>query len=177
MVNNPEFPISVAEGIVGNNINNTSSNSSVHSNAAQRFKDGLFEIPDLGLAYEYAGKIREFKPFFESFNSHKFIRALIKLFRNPDYNQDEMIRRLKMKTEAKKLQVLVFCATTKQYISLLEEIYNYRSQSPVNLRYAKKVKKHKSPEEKIAYQKKYDATHKEERKARLARKNLVYETV
>jgi hypothetical protein len=95
------------------------------------FKEGLFEIPDLGQAYENAGKIMEYKQYFEGFYQTSFIRALIRIFKNPKFNNDLMIAKLKLQPRA-----LVPCTSIKEYVNLIEEIYNYRNQKKINLRFS-----------------------------------------
>jgi len=93
------------------------------------FKDGSFEVPDLGLAYENAGKIMEYKPYFSEYYQSSFVRAMIALFKNPKYNHDIMLTKLRQQPTAMKV-----CTSIKNYIALIEDIYNFRNRDKVNLR-------------------------------------------
>jgi hypothetical protein len=119
--NYPEFTISVAGLIL--------SDMSDSSDFFGKFKNGGFNVRDIGDAYETAGKMRQYKPYFTGYNSKGFTRVILGLYRNPKFNHDIFLRKLALQPNA-----LVRCATAKQYRDLIEEIYNYKSQSKINLR-------------------------------------------
>jgi len=119
--NNPEFRIGVAAEIMAD--------TSGGGRLSDRFKDGGFKISDLGDAYETAGKLRQYKPYFPDYSSTGFVRVMLGLYRNRRFDHDVFLRKLALQPNA-----LVRCATAKQYRDLIEEIYNYKSQSKINLR-------------------------------------------
>jgi hypothetical protein len=55
---------------------------------------------------------------------------MIQLMRKPQFEFTEFIAKLRLQPSA-----LFDCQTTAQYVSLIEEIYNYRRRDKVNLRY------------------------------------------
>ena len=131
----PDFKISVAELILSDSKSgiNERARSSVNGHTMQKsrpFEEGKFVVSNLKGAYENAAKIMEYKPFFSGFANKSFVRVLIGLFKNKKFNHEIMIRKLKLQPTA-----LVKCATGDQYLSLLEEIYNYMSRNKVSLRY------------------------------------------
>lgn len=132
MKNYPEFSVGTAETIMKNAHYEQKWIFDEDGNKIGRkhsFKDGTFDVPDLGLAYENAAKICEFKQYFPDFFQSAFVRAMIALLKNPKYNHDIMVSKLKLQPGA-----MHVCPTIKGYISLIEDIYNYRSRDKVNLR-------------------------------------------
>ena len=71
-----------------------------------------------------------FKPFYDGYHRHIFVLTLISLFKNPNYNHFEMINKIKYQSF-----LLVHCSLRNQYLSILEEIYNYKRREKVSLRY------------------------------------------
>ncbi len=91
------------------------------TNQSKAFIDGELEIDDMAKAEETAAKILMFKPYYKGFNRKSFVFAIIKLLREiPGYDNDEMVKKVKQQQMR-----LVDCSTTKQYLMLLEEIFNY----------------------------------------------------
>jgi hypothetical protein len=97
---------------------------------AKPFEEGKLTIKDLGLAYENAGKLTEYGQFFLEYNSRSFVRIMVSLFHNPKFKHDLFLKKLQLQPMA-----LRKCATHAQYRILIEDIYNYKSHSKVNLRY------------------------------------------
>lgn len=119
--NYPEFRISIAGEIL--------CETSGGGRFSDRFKEGKFKTGDLADAYEVAGKLRQYKPYFSDYSSSGFVRVMTGLYRNPKFDHNVFLRKLALQPNA-----LVRCATAKQYRDLIEEIYNYKSQSKINLR-------------------------------------------
>jgi len=94
------------------------------------FINGKLKIDDLKKAEDMAEKLMMMKPYFSSYHQILFVRAMLTLFRNPNYNHAQMLSKL-----AQQPTVLQQCATVRQYQILLEDIYNYRSREKVSLRY------------------------------------------
>jgi hypothetical protein len=94
------------------------------------FEQGQLTSDDLGLAYENAGKIMEYKKYFKNFNNRSFVNVMIGLFQNKKFDHQTMIKKLELCPVA-----LTKCSTAKQYRALVEDIYNYKSREKVNLRY------------------------------------------
>jgi hypothetical protein len=94
------------------------------------FKDGMMEIPNINLAYKNARKIMKYKPLFKKYCDNKFVSTLITLFKNKNFENDELVSRL-----TKNPSQLVPCASITDYKNLIEEIYNKRRSEKVSLRY------------------------------------------
>lgn len=119
--NYPEFRIGVAGEIL--------SDTKTGGRFSDNFKEGKFKVGDIGDAYEVAGRLRQYKPYFADYSSTGFVRVMLGLYRNPKFDHDTFLRKLALQPNA-----LVRCATARQYRDLIEEIYNYKSQSKINLR-------------------------------------------
>ena len=59
-----------------------------------------------------------------------FVRALIKLYNNENFEFSHLIGKIALQPAS-----LVPCVNTEQYLTLLEDIYNYRSRNKVSLRF------------------------------------------
>jgi hypothetical protein len=59
-----------------------------------------------------------------------FVYAIARLLKKKEFDFNEFIQKLKIQPKA--LQV---CNDVNQYVSLIEEIYNYRRRLKVNLRF------------------------------------------
>lgn len=95
------------------------------------FETGKLSIVDLEKSYRFASQIMDIKPYFEGFNNSVFVRAMLAIFRNDNYEHDEFIKKLQNRTAPS----LDLCHNIEQYKLLIEEIYNYKRSGKVNLRY------------------------------------------
>lgn len=97
---------------------------------SKRFENGELQIPNLRKSYEVANMILDYRPFFSKFNDNTFVITLLYLFKHPNYNHLEMIKKLKVQPTA-----ISGCKTQNQYVIMLEEIYNFKRKGKVSLRY------------------------------------------
>lgn len=105
-------------------------NGSQLSNPTQVFFTGDFKIKNYDEACKIIEKIMLVEPYYEEWKRRSFILAMLQLFKNPNFELTEFLQKLKLQPTA-----LSNCSTTNQYVSLIEEIYNYRRREKVNLRY------------------------------------------
>jgi hypothetical protein len=105
-------------------------NGSQLSNPTQVFFTGDFKIKNYNEACKIIEKIMLVEPYYEEWKRRSFILAMLQLFKNPNFELTEFLQKLKLQPTA-----LSNCSTTNQYVSLIEEIYNYRRRDKVNLRY------------------------------------------
>jgi len=105
-------------------------NGSQLSNPTQVFFTGNFKIKNYNEACRIIEKIMLVEPYYEEWKRRSFILAMLQLFKNPNFELTEFLQKLKLQPTA-----LSNCSTTNQYVSLIEEIYNYRRREKVNLRY------------------------------------------
>jgi hypothetical protein len=94
------------------------------------FKDGGFKITHAREAEHKAEKIWMLKNIYEGFKRRSFVYAMLYLFDKPQFEFTEFLQKIKNQPTA-----LINCSDTKQYVSLIEEIYNYRRKDKINLRY------------------------------------------
>ena len=94
------------------------------------FFEGTWKGKDFELAQEWAEKIRLIKPYYIGYNRTIFIRTMIGLFKNENFNYSDFMHKIRLQPTA-----LVDCVNISQQRLLLEEIYNYRRRDKVNLRF------------------------------------------
>jgi hypothetical protein len=91
------------------------------------FSEGKFKVTDLDTANVVVAWIQDFEAFGAKFaRQTAFIRALRVLSQNPKYDHANMLRKLGYLSRR-----LVRCGTTSEYLAMLEEIYNYKTQHRV----------------------------------------------
>ena len=100
------------------------------ANQIKEFHKGEFVLKDFKKACGLAEKIEIIGQYYEGNKRNGFVFAMLKLFKNDNFEFTEFLQKLKNQPTA-----LVDCANTDQYLSLIEEIYNYRRRLKVNLRY------------------------------------------
>lgn len=98
--------------------------------AIQKFKDGEFKVSNLSLAEKYANNITKISSIYDGYNRRSFVYAMLTLFKKENFVFSEFIKKLERQKTA-----LTDCVSSDQYISLIEEIYNYHRREKVNLRY------------------------------------------
>jgi hypothetical protein len=99
-------------------------------NLKEVFEEGTWLGKDFDLGQEWANKIRMVKPYYVGYNRSNFVGCMISLLQNENFDFNEFMHKLRIQPTA-----LVDCANREQYRTLIEDIYNYRSRSKVNLRY------------------------------------------
>lgn len=95
------------------------------------FEEGEFVCRDFDNSCKYADQILEM----EKYNSTvvyrtSFVSTMIRLFKNENYDHDSFLAKLSLQPTA-----LSECVNKDQYITMIEEIYNYKRRPKVNLRY------------------------------------------
>lgn len=96
----------------------------------ESFTEGTWKGKDFELANEWAEKIRLIKPYYLGYNRSTFVLTMISLFKNELFDYSEFMHKIRLQPKA-----LVDCANNEQQKLLIEEIYNYKSRSKINLRY------------------------------------------
>jgi hypothetical protein len=76
--------------------------------------------------------LQDFAPILPSWKSIAFVSAVASLLRDPQYNHQQMMQRLSYQSTR-----LVRCATRNAYTELLEQIYNYKSQTENRVRFSR----------------------------------------
>ncbi len=96
------------------------------------FKEGKFEVTNEVQFLEVAKKITAIRPFYAGVKRRSFVQAMLACFRKDDFNYDQFMNKLKFQRVK-----LVDCTTKKEYLGIIEEIYNFKNAHPIMLRYAK----------------------------------------
>jgi hypothetical protein len=96
------------------------------------FRNGDFSLTDAQFqqAEFIMVVINQIHKLYSGAKRKQFIYAIIRLMKNPNFDPALLINKLTYQRTK-----LVDCSKVEQYISLIEEIYNYRSRTPVSLRY------------------------------------------
>jgi hypothetical protein len=97
---------------------------------SKTFNAGNFKIKNLQESENTMDKLHLCGMYFPQYKMRWFVYAMVRLFKKPQFEFTEFLQ--KLKTQPTALQV---CNDVDQYISLIEEIYNYRRRDKVNLRY------------------------------------------
>ena len=98
--------------------------TSTDRSASDVFRKGKLKIDNLKRAEEWAERIQDFAAFYDGYQRRSFVVALMRMFSLPKYNHDRMIKKLGYQSSK-----LVDATTATAYIDMLEEIYNFKSQS------------------------------------------------
>lgn len=94
-------------------------------------KGGYVDTSNMDTATEMAEIIKKYRNLIDFAYDRNFILAIYKIFKTGKYKHEVMEKRLEHQSRS-----LVKCATIKQYIDLLEEIYNKGSQNKVSFKYS-----------------------------------------
>jgi hypothetical protein len=98
--------------------------------AVDTFKNGSFKIKDLYFAETSVLKLNQIGKYYEGYKRRWFVYALMRVLKKDGFNFDEFLQKLKVQPTA-----LKDCTDVNEYLSIIEQIYNYRRSSKVNLRF------------------------------------------
>lgn len=107
-------------------------NTRYHGGKSLDFKDGSFKIKDYSRAVKNAEKITMVGRYYPGYLRRGFVYAMLDVFNIPEYNHAEFINKLSFQSTK-----LVDCTDVRQYLVLIEEIYNYKrsKNTKINLRF------------------------------------------
>lgn len=97
--------------------------NSTSSSDRNTFEMGEFKTKNMNLAYEWGRRILTLKPYFSGFNKSIFIRSMIRAFQNPKFDFDKFLHKVKLRP-----MNIFMCSTIDQYLTMIEDIYNYHSR-------------------------------------------------
>lgn len=104
------------------------------SSARNKLKLGEFQIKDINHAHYVARCIMQYKPFAKPGKQiHKqtaFVSAMVKLLRNKDFDNNELVRKAGLYPS-----LFYRCINANEYILMLEELWNYRRQKKIRFEY------------------------------------------
>jgi hypothetical protein len=132
----PDFSLSTAEALLTNNSKGANNKKEIVLSDGTRvklrlFDIGLFEVDDLDLAYNNAQKLMQIKPYYDGYRKTYFAGAMIRVFRNPEYDHQQMIARFKSNPG-----MMEDRSNIDDYLIIIEDLYNFRSRHKVSLRYS-----------------------------------------
>ena len=100
------------------------------SNVKEVFEEGTWLGGNFDIAQDWANRIMLIKPYYSGYNRTSFVRTMMGLFMNENFDYNEFMHKLRLQPTS-----LVDCSNLEQYKTLIEDIYNWRSRQKVNLRY------------------------------------------
>ena len=105
-------------------------NGTTHHGKNVSFYDGTFKVIDIAKSRNIMDTILLVQPYYEGCKRRSFIFAMIGLLKNPKFDMNEFLGKLKQQPTA-----LMDLPTITAYVELIEEIYNYRRRDKINLRF------------------------------------------
>jgi len=105
--------------------------SSDGSRDIRSLKSGSIDVSNMEEATKIAEIVKKFRNIIDFAYDRNFILSINKVVKTGKYDQEVMNKRLEGQSRS-----LVKCATVKQYIDLLEEIYNKNSHNKVSFKYS-----------------------------------------
>lgn len=98
----------------------------------QDFKNGDFKVVNYKSAIQCAEKLKMIARYYDGYARRSFVMAMLKCFKNKEYNHSVFMSKLAYQSTK-----LVDCTGTQEYLTLIEEIYNFKSRDKrVNLRFS-----------------------------------------
>jgi len=95
------------------------------------FKEGNFKVKDLRRAEDVGNLVEKASKYFDAARTKYFVSAITRCYDKPDFDGDEFIHKLSLNS-----LMINKCRNAKQYLEVIEEIYNYRRRNKVNLRFS-----------------------------------------
>lgn len=117
----PELTLSICQNML------TQSNKNP---TREQVENGTWEIGDYNTAVLWSQNLMSLKPYFEGYKLTYFVRSLIDVLLKSNFNFQDFHHKVVLRPT-----MLQRCGTKKQYIEMIEEIYNYKRTDKVNLRF------------------------------------------
>ena len=129
-----DFGLAAAESLLTQNSGGANNRAKEETgngkSGVKNFQNGDLMIVDLDFAYQAADKIMLIKPYYDGYTRTQFVRAISVLLQKDNFDMDYFVDKL-----SKNRGMLSDRNSISEYIEVIEEIYNYRSRSKVNLRF------------------------------------------
>lgn len=94
------------------------------------FNEGTWKVRDVELGEQWATNLHRVGKYFAGYNQSSFVSTMIMMFKNPDFNFEDFMKKLHQRPYA-----LTASANRAQYKLKIEDIYNHRRKVRVNLRF------------------------------------------
>lgn len=125
----PEFGIRACETLLTGKTGYNTEFKAGKKMDVRYFEEGNLEIYDMEEARKNADKLRLVKDHYKGYYRTVFVKAMTQIFKKEEYEHDKFIKRLESNPNS-----LYHCNKVNDYKFLVEQIYNFRSHNPVNLR-------------------------------------------
>jgi len=116
----PELSLSICQNMLAQSNRNPS---------REDVENGTWEIGDYNMAVLWSQNLMSLKPYFEGYKLTYFVRTLIDALLKPNFNFQEFHHKVTLRPT-----MLQRCGSKKQYMAMIEEIYNYKRADKVKLR-------------------------------------------
>jgi hypothetical protein len=94
--------------------------------APEAFENGTFKITQLKKANDIGDKIHRIKQYYDGYKRRSFVFAMVHALEHPEFDFDKFMQKLQyMSTE------LVHAGSVKQYLTMLETIFNWKNNKKV----------------------------------------------
>ena len=125
----PDFPASICENLLRMSLTGDSNEN--HGSTFRAVQRGIFIVKDFEASCKLADMVMAYKPFcenqkFPTYKRKEFVAAIIKLSRCEDFDNDLVIRKIKLNPRA-----FTPCVSANDYIRMIEDIVNFRNRNKV----------------------------------------------
>lgn len=96
----------------------------------ENFRNGKFKVKNYKIACKNAEKVVKLSEFYDGYKRRSFVFSMLHLINHSNFDFKQLLSKLKYQQAR-----LVDCTNKDQYLSLLQDIYNYKSTKKVNLIY------------------------------------------
>lgn len=117
----PELSLSICQNMLAQSNRNPS---------REDVENGTWEIGDYNVAVLWSQNLMSLKSYFEGYKLTYFVRTLIDALHKPNFNFQEFHHKVTLRPT-----MLQRCGSKKQYMAMIEEIYNYKRADKINLRF------------------------------------------
>ena len=121
----PDFSAHIIEYIL--RLSATRDPFAKNENNFDAMKRGVFAVKDWKSSERIADMLMQYKQFHNNiYKRSTFVVAIIRLSRDPQFDNNEVIRKIKANPRA-----FVPCVNSDEFIRMIEEIVNFRSKNKV----------------------------------------------
>lgn len=107
-------------------------NTAQNGTNTRDFYEGTFVCQNIAKAEKLAKDLIKIRSLFEDADKTLFVTAYLTVTKSPNWNADEFIEKLKIQKGKLEIQ-----GKASQYVTLIEDIFNYKRREKVSLRYSK----------------------------------------
>lgn len=116
--------VSAQIGIMFLAANNFNSNN--NTRGYESFRKGNFIPSNSKIADQQMSMLHDFADYYNNYKRRSFIGAMVQIFKVEGYDHKQMLHKLSLMPTA-----IVDCTNSKNYVLLMEKIYNHKSHTPL----------------------------------------------